>query len=129
VTDDVEQVKIVVIDRQHSWLERSARALRKEGFAVKTLDHYNYPPSDAAADAPPRLVVLGCASVGPDEQELINRIIAHKDHVLVLSTSLPWNVQRELFLHGVADATDKPYDASGVIVTVNQVLDSLSPNR
>jgi DNA-binding NtrC family response regulator len=130
MSDDMRRTPIVLIDRQHSWLERSAQALRAAGFEVESLEHYNYPPATPHSDRPvPKLVVLGCASIGPDEQELIGRILEHKDHLLVLSTSLPWRVMRELFLNGAADVTEKPYDSSGLITTVNQVLGSLSPNR
>jgi hypothetical protein len=57
---------------------------------------------------------------------LIDRIIEHKDHLLVLSTSLPWDVMRQLFRHGATDVTEKPYDPGGLITTVNQVIESLS---
>ena len=129
MSEDPEHTQIVLIDRQHSWLERSARALRRAGFKVESLDHYDYPPATLHDGAAPRLIVLGCASIGLDEQQLIDRIIKNKDHLLVLSTSLPWKVMHELFLHGATDVTEKPYDPSGLITTVNQVLESLSPNR
>ena len=73
--------------------------------------------------------MLCCASIGTDEQNLINRILEHKDHLLVLSTSLPWRVMRALFLDGATDVTEKPYDAGSLVTTVHEVLDSLSPNK
>ena len=120
---------IVLIDRQHSWLERSAQTLRRAGFDVETLDNYNYPDPDRPNDVRSRLVVLGCASVGPDELELIQRFVHHRDYLLVLSTAISSREMRNLFLHGATDVTDKPYDPGGLLETVTQVLESLSPQR
>ena len=92
------QKHILVIDRQNYWRELSVRALTEAGFSVRSLDNYDYPPSNGHLEAyEPDLVVLGCASIGPDEQKVMANILEHKHHLLVLSTSLPWSVMRALF--------------------------------
>lgn len=117
---------ILLIDKQDSWRERSARALTRAGFAVETLDRYSLPPDLLRGERPgPTLMVLGCASVGSEELELIGQILRHRWHLLVLSTSLPWHTMRALFRDGADDVTDKPYDADLLVTTVNQALESI----
>jgi DNA-binding response OmpR family regulator len=123
---DIERLHLVLIDRQHSWLERSDQALRLAGFEVDSLNHYNYPPpNEEPVDTAPKLVILGCASIGQDEFDLINRILQHKDHLIVLSTALPRNVMRSVFLVGADDVANKPYDPNRLVTMVNQVLRSI----
>jgi DNA-binding NtrC family response regulator len=129
MSDQLAHKQIVLIDRQHSWLERSTQTLRRAGFSVEPLADYDYPPHNMPHDAPPRLVVLGCASVGQAEMDLIRRILLRGDHLLVLSTSISQREMRNLFLRGAADVTDKPYDSGNLVSTVTQVLNSLSPSR
>src|SRR2546428_10040378 len=103
--------RILLIDHQLDWREASAHALKSVGFIVCTLDTYNYQASqDCLKGEEPDLVVLGCVCVGPEEQRLITQILACKHHLLVLCVSLPWRVMRSLFLQGVDDVVDKPYD-------------------
>jgi DNA-binding NtrC family response regulator len=118
---------ILLIDKQNSWRERSAHALRLAGFAVEALDTYTLPEALLHHDDHrPDLVVLGCASVGPEEQSLINEVLLQQWHLLVLSTSLPWHTMRALFRVGANDVTDKPYDADLLVTTVNQALESIA---
>ena len=117
--------RIVLIDRQLYWREISARILRSAGFIVCTLDTYNYISAENCWEgAAPDLAVLGCAYIGPEEQKLIAHILAQKHHLLVLCVSLPWQVMRSLFLQGVDDVVDKPYDSVHLVNFVNQVLES-----
>lgn len=118
---------ILLIDKQHSWRERSAHALELAGFTVEALDSYRLPEELLYHDRQrPDLVVLGCASVGPEEQSLINEVLLQQWHLLVLSTSLPWHTMRALFRVGANDVTDKPYDADVLVTTVNEALESIS---
>lgn len=118
---------ILLIDKQRSWRERSTHALELAGFAVEALDSYVIPEALLHHDRPrPDLVVLGCASVGPEEQILINEVLLQQWHLLVLSTSLPWHTMRALFRVGANDVTDKPYDADLLVMTVNQALESIA---
>lgn len=119
--------RILLIDRQDSWRERSARALHAAGFDVHMLNHYNYPPS--AGNGAHDLVILGCASIGDEERDLIMRILEQHDHLLVLSTLMPWQVMRSLFLIGASDVADKPYDADHLVSTVNQLFRSIASEQ
>lgn len=116
--------RILLIDRQLYWREVYAHALRSAGFTVCALDTYTYLPfPDCLKGADPDLVVLGCVSVRPEEQQLITQILACKHRLLVLSLSLPWHVMRSLFLQGVDDITDKPCDPADVVHFVSQILE------
>lgn len=117
---------ILLIDKQDSWRDRSARALTQAGFAVEGLDRYSLPAELLRGERrPPALVVLGCASVGPEEQTLIEQILRCQWRLLVLSTSLPWHTMRALFRDGASDVTDKPYDADLLVATVSQAFESI----
>jgi hypothetical protein len=74
-------------------------------------------------------VILGCNQVGPEEERLIAHVLADKHHLLVLGAYLPWQVMRSLFLLGVVDIEDKPYDASHFIEIVKEALTSLIPRN
>lgn len=122
--------RILLIDYQQYWREIFTQALKSVGFLVCTLETYNYaPPQDCLQSEKPDLVVLGCAHIGPEEQQLITRILAHKHHILVLCDFLPWQVMRSLFLLGVDDIADKPYDPTYLIGIVNQTLESTIPRN
>src|SRR5258705_760110 len=121
----VERKRILLIDRQDSWRERSRYALRDTGFEVSTLDHYDSPPGDPSGPAPD-LVIIGCASIGPEEMQLILQILEHKIHLLVLSTALPWKEMRALFLAGADDVTNKPYNPDLLVSIVTQAFENLA---
>src|SRR5206468_1361838 len=71
----------------------------------------------------PDLVVLGCGSIGPQEQQVIERLLKHRQHLVVLcSTSVPRDVKRSLFLAGVADVTEKPAGLPGIVRIVEEAL-------
>lgn len=115
---------IQIIERQDYWRNLSVRTLESAGFLVQTLDHYNYPPSKQTKDSLPDLVILGCAAVGGQEQQLIARVLREKLHLLVLCTTLPSQVMRSLFLAGVDDVADKPFDETQLLAIVKQALGS-----
>ena len=117
--------RILLIDHQPYWREISTNALQNFGFAVDTHDTHNYLSSQKCEeDKNPDLVVLGCVRIRPEEQQLIDDILAHKHHLLVLCVSLSWQVMRSLFLQGVDDIVDKPYDPARLINIVNQTIES-----
>lgn len=62
----------------------------------------------------------------PAEQQLIEQVLRHKQRLLVLPTSLPWRVMRSLFLAGVDDAADKPYDPDYLIDMVGQMFEQIA---
>jgi DNA-binding NtrC family response regulator len=120
--------RILLIDKQSSWRERSRRALEQAGFSVHALANYSLPEENEQPFSRPDLVVLGCSSVGAAEQELIGQVLLRKLHLLVLSTSLPWHTMRALFRQGADDVTDKPYNADQLVATVHEAIESISGN-
>ena len=116
--------RIVLIDYQRYWREISTKALRSSGFVVNTLDSYNYLPKEKCLqEEHPDLVVLGCSGIRHEEQKLIDDILAHNHHLLVLCTSLSWQTMRNLFLQGVDDIVDKPYNPANLVEIVIQALE------
>jgi DNA-binding response OmpR family regulator len=97
---------------------------------VEERDNYGYPPSGGkykGLEPPFDLVILGCPGIRKAEHELINRILEHRDHLLVLSTSLPPVIMRTVFLAGADDVTDKPYDPAKLVNVVSEALDAIKP--
>lgn len=115
--------RILLIDHQSYWRKISVDALKKFGFTVDAYETYNYLPSQKRVeDKHHDLIVLGCAHIGKEEQQFIDNVLACKHHLLVLCTSLSWQTMRMLFLQGVDDIQDKPYNPANLVKIVNQVL-------
>lgn len=121
--------RILLIDRQNGWRKRSADGLRAVGACVVERGTYDYPSADGRFLDSEKfdLVILGCPSIRAEEQQLIDRILEHGDHLLVLSTLLPSLMMRLIFLAGVDDATDKPYDPVKLVKVVTQSLEAIKP--
>ncbi|HZR38905.1 MAG TPA: hypothetical protein VFB12_02230 [Ktedonobacteraceae bacterium] len=120
------QGHILVIDHQAYWRQFSTDALSAAGYSVETLDTYTYlPPREktSAEKKMPDLVVLGCARVGPEEQELIALALTNRYHLLVLCSFLPWQEMRALFLQGVDDVVDKPYTSKYLVRIVKDAME------
>ena len=121
---------ILLIDHQSYWRELSTQALQAVGFCVRTLATYNQVPLQAYLKGEnPDLVVLGCTRIGNEEQRLIEQVLDRKQHLLVLSASLTLQIMRSLFLLGVDDIVDKPYDPQYLVKIVNRVLASIAPRN
>jgi len=121
---------ILLIDQQPFWREVSFQALRSAGFLISILDTYNYLPSrDFLNEDNPDLVVLGCVQIGPEEQRLISQLLALKQHLLVVSASLSWQMMRTLFLQGVDDIVNKPDEPASLVKIVNQTIESTVPHN
>ena len=73
----------------------------------------------------PDLIILGCVEVGKEEQVLIEHFLAAGYHLLVVSTFLSRQVMRALFLQGVSDVANKPYNAKNLVVMVQITLQSI----
>lgn len=114
---------VLIVDKQEYWRTLSAKALNEAGYIVDILDSYAYPnfgPTDQRAH--PDLVILGCSTIGPEEQELIGHVLEKKHRLLVFSTALPWHLMRSLFLLGAADVADKSFQPEYLVRTVGTVL-------
>ncbi len=121
---------ILLIDHQAHAREIATSALRLAGFVVCILDTYNYVTlQDCFQAMHPDLVVLSCTHIGSQEQQLITHVLADKYHLLILCVSLPWQVMHSLFLQGVDDVVDKPYEAASLVKIVNQTIDSTVPHN
>lgn len=116
---DIDRKHILLIDRQAYWRQISTDALEKVGFAVGALDTYDYTLTEGEN---PDLVLLGCARVGNEEQLLIDEMLAHKQHLLVCCTSFSGQTMRNLFLQGVDDIVDKPYNPISLVKIVWQAI-------
>src|SRR5947209_17825136 len=114
-------IRILLIDYQRHWREIATSTLRDEGFLVCPCDTYNYISLLKCFHGEnPDLIVLGCAQIGPYEEQFITQVLARKQHVLVLCTFLPSKMMRSLFLKGVDDIVEKPYDPTSLIILVNE---------
>lgn len=130
MTNRAKRKRILLIDHQSYWRELSSRALRDVGFFVSTLATYNQALlEDYLKEENPDLVVFGCTCIRDEEQRLIEQVLKHKQHLLVLCTTLSWHIIRSLFRQGVADIVDKPYDPDSLIKIVNQALASTIPRN
>jgi DNA-binding response OmpR family regulator len=118
---------VFLIDRQVTWRHRSTQALEAHGYAVHALESYEYPLADTnGIQQPPDLVVLGCASVGYEEQQLIQRIVENRHPLLVLCSLLSSQLMRMLFLAGAKDVAIKPYDGDGLVAIVSEATATLA---
>jgi DNA-binding NtrC family response regulator len=127
MTPNANTKYVLVIDRQDYWRELSAQTLTSAGYLVRAVATYDYPPSsDDQPERVPDLVILGCASIGVDEQQLIARVLEYKHHLVVFCVSLPMPLMRLLFLKGADDVGDKPYDPDQLVNSVEQALDAIS---
>jgi DNA-binding NtrC family response regulator len=124
MTSNTRPKRILVIDRQKYWRELWIHTLSKAGFVVQALDEYEYPPKiPSDRSRPSDLVILGCTIVGREELQLIERILDHKDRLLVSCTSLPWKTMRSLFLAGAEDVTDRTSEPDHLVALVETALE------
>jgi DNA-binding response OmpR family regulator len=121
-----ETKQVIIIDRHNHWRNLSNKALASKGYAVSVLDNYDYPPyGEIALDGKPDLVILGCASIGAEELKLIEKILDHKHHLVILCTSLPRHIMRSLFLIGADDVVDRPYEEKDLVEIVEHALGNI----
>lgn len=119
----LEGKRILLIDHQSSWREAAGNALSKRKFLVKTSNAYTYSePKCYVQGGPPDVVILGCATVKREERRLIEDIVAHHRHLLILCAALPREDIRQLFLAGADDVSDKPYSPGNLLNVVGDAL-------
>ena len=118
--------RILVIDHHLFWRQLSTRALSGAGYVVEDCEDYR---SALLQKDKSDLVILSCANVGDDEQRLITQLLKERAHLLVLSSYLSRSVMRSLYLQGVDDITDKPYDPVSLVTLVEQLLQKIASNN
>ena len=122
--------RILIVDRESYWRSFSANSLEAAGFAVHTLDSYDYAAFlDYVRDEPPDLIVFGCGKVEPEDQEMIEHMLEQGCHLLVLCTSPEWALVQTLFRAGADDVADKPYDRGRLLDLIRQTLQSIVPRN
>ncbi len=118
---------VFLIDQQATWRNRSANALEAHGYAVRVLGSYEYPLPDAnGIMQQPDLVVLGCATIGPEEQQLIERVVENQHPLVVLCSLLSSQLMRMLFLAGAKDVAVKPHDETDLLAIVSEATMALA---
>jgi DNA-binding response OmpR family regulator len=126
---NLEGKRILLIDLQSSWREAAGNILAKRKFLVKTSDAYDYSePTCYVQGKAPDVVILACGSVKRKERRLINDILAHKRHLLILCAALPRADTRQLFLAGADDVTDKPYSPGRLLNIVGETFEGREVN-
>jgi DNA-binding NtrC family response regulator len=120
----------LLIDHQPYWREFSVHTLQNVGFQVQALATYNRASLQSCLKGEKLdLIVLGCTYLGDEEQHLIEQILDNKQHLLVLCTTFSLQVMRALFLKGVDDIEDKPYQPDHLVSIVDKVLASAVPHN
>lgn len=120
--------RILIIDTQRYWRELATSVLRDQGFRVCDLATYSsFPDAQCFQGEKPDLVVLGCATVGPGEKDLIARIQHQHYTLLVLCTILSSELIRSLFLQKVDDIAEKSYHPGQLIQTLRRAIPESVP--
>ncbi len=106
----VKKLKVLIVDREPYWLNFSKGVLKRAGYKVITAASHEELVTALQAGKPD-LWLLGFAAIGEAERKLIGDVLqtSGDPHVLVLSTSLPLETVRDLFVLGAADVTNKPF--------------------
>jgi response regulator RpfG family c-di-GMP phosphodiesterase len=119
----VSKKLLLLVDKNKYWREKSAKFLRNFGAKVIVSGEYKYCHKKFVEDsAIPDLVILGCSTIRKDETEFINELVENKLHVIVLSSFLKWTDLRPLFLSGVDDVVNKPFDSNNLFNIVNETF-------
>lgn len=123
VTDPSE---LLVIDKLEHWRKLSHSTLKLAGFKVRVLDSYDCPLIPELKNGSLDLIILGCAGIGPEELQFIERVRVNRLRILVLCTSLRMRVMRLLFLRGVDDVAEKPFDSNQLLDVVDHSIQNIA---
>jgi len=115
--------KVLIADKEPYWRDFSKRILEKKGLHVLAASDYDQLLSTLEEEKPD-LVVLGFAAIGERERQIIGEVLRLRSdrHVLVLSTSLPLETMRELFVLGASDVAGKPFAEAELLKLVESEL-------
>src|SRR5258708_37557477 len=103
---------ILVIEHQSSWRELSMHTLRDAGFSVEGFSNYH---DHSLWQANPDLIILSCARVGFEEQQLITQLLREKHHLLTLSAYLPKSTMHVSFMQYADVIMDKLYSPNSLV--------------
>ncbi len=120
---------IVLVDRQRARREQYASALRAEGFLVYACDTARAPALLDTLFSQVMLEVLNCSSIGADEEQVIQAMLARHCHLLVLCDRVPLSMLRVLFLQGVDDIADQPRSPEQLVDQIHEALIGLVPRN
>ncbi len=123
VTDRSE---LLVIDKLEHWRKLSQSTLKLAGFKVRAVDSYDCPLVPEKQNGSLALIILGCACIGAEELEFIERVRMNQLRLLVLCTCLRMRVMRLLFLRGVDDVAEKPFDSKQLLDVVDHSIQNIA---
>ena len=118
--------EVLVIDKLEHWRKLSQATLKLAGFKVRAVDNYDCPLKGEVNIGSIDLIILGCASIGSEELQLIEQVRKERIRLLVLCTSLHMRVMRSLFLCGVDDVAEKPFDSRQLLDVVHYAIQSIA---
>ena len=118
--------EVLVIEKLEHWRKLSQATLRLAGFKVRAVDNYDCPLKGEINVGSLDLIILGCASIGSEELQLIEQVRKERIRLLVLCTSLHMSVMRSLFLCGVDDVAEKPFDSTKLLDVVQYAIQSIA---
>lgn len=120
----IKKRQIFIIEKYSAWREFSGKTLRLAGYCVKEFSNYN--DFEIISPNEPDLVIIGFAKASQIEIELIKKLHQNKIHQLVLSSFLPWDEMRILFLAGADDVAEKPFSSENLLKTVSESFSNIS---
>ena len=126
MSSQTDRSEILVIDKLEHWRELSQSTLKMAGFNVRALDNYICPLSPELNNRSVDLIILGCACIGAEELQFIERVRINKLRLLVLCTFLRLRVMRLLFLRGVDDVAEKPFDSKQLLDVVDHSIQNIA---
>lgn len=119
--------KILVIDKQDFWLELSVKTLTDAGYSVRAETNYHsLAPIYHKRGTKPDLVIFGCAFIEWEELNLVASLHEEQIALLVLCTSLSWDMMREIYLAGADNVTEKPFSPEKLLSTVDNTFKTIS---
>lgn len=118
--------KVLVIDKLEHWRKLSHSTLKMAGFKVRVLDNYSCPLSPEFNNTSVDLIILGCACIGAEELKFIARVRLNQLRLLVLCTFLRLRVMRLLFLQGVDDVAEKPFNPKQLLEVVDHSIQNIA---
>ncbi|HEX3247830.1 MAG TPA: hypothetical protein VHS05_00275 [Pyrinomonadaceae bacterium] len=126
MNSSIDPNEVLVIDKLEHWRKLSQATLKLAGFKVRVNANYDCPLVSEQKNGSLDLIILGCAGIGSDELQLIDRVRSNKLRILVLCTSLHMPAMRLLFLRGADDVAEKPFDSKQLLDVVGHAIQHIT---